>query len=174
MASEHWTLVMRPMMARPWASSTSDLKQLTGWGQQVALCRLHSPRMREALSDLQITLRPPIPVLTPAHRAQQVFSQQASAYELDRQGCLVLPAMRMTARSAGSKTLPLPPEPPPLRRLRCVFPRFQGSVSPGLGEPLPPLEPSSATARTSWSSPDMASWRGSKRGSHLCGGDTAH
>lgn len=68
-----------------------------------------------------------------------------------------LPAMRMTALSAGSKTLPLPPEPPPRLRLRCVFPRFQGSVSPGLGELLPPLEPSSAIGCSWWSSPDMAS-----------------
>lgn len=76
-----------------------------------------------------------------------------------------VPAIRMTARSAGSRTLPLPAEPPPLRRLRCVLPRFQGSVSPGLGEPLPPLEePSSAAGRTSGSSPDMACGRGSGRG----------
>lgn len=87
-----------------------------------------------------------------------MLGQPASAYELDRQSPLVLPAMRMTARSAGSKTLPFPPGPPPPRRLRCVFSRFQGSVSPGLGEPLPPLEPSSTTARTSGSSPDMTSW----------------
>lgn len=70
----------------------------------------------------------------------------------------------MTARSAGSSTLPLPPGPPPLLRLRCVFPRFQGSVSPGLGEPLPPLEPSSAAARPSGSSADMLPGR-DKQGS---------
>ena len=105
----------------------------------------------------QVSHPSPIPVQSTQH----VLSQQANVYEFDRRSSSAsLPAMRMTARSAGSKTLPFPPGPPPLSRLRCVFSRFQGSVSPGLGDPLPPLEPSSTTARTSWSSPDMASWRG--------------
>lgn len=61
----------------------------------------------------------------------------------------------------------MPAEPLPPRRLRCVLPRFQGSVSPGLGEPLPPLEePSSAAVRTSGSSPDdMACGTGGQGGS---------
>lgn len=124
-------------------------------------CAAQSLGTAEALSDLQITL-------TPLHGTQQPVAQSARGRSQIKQTRPRLPAMRMTARSAGSRTLPLPPEPPPLLRLLWVFPRFQGSVSPGLGEPLPPSEPSSATVRTSWSSPDMACRR-SRTGSRLWG-----
>lgn len=135
----------------------------TGCGQEVALCCLQS-RGRGGLSDPQtshLSFQPPH--LHAAQRSAALGSgsgnQPALRNGRTRPGAL--PAIRMTARSAGSRTLPLPAEPPPLRRLRCVLPRFQGRVSPGLGEPLPPLEePSSAAVRTSRSSPDMACGEG--------------
>ena len=142
----------------PAAVATSGPLQLTRGCQQVALCCLRSPA----------TDRGPR-TSSPSLSARRQLSQKPGLMsESDRRGRSALPAMRMTARSAGSKTLPLPPEPPPPRRVLCVFPRFQGSVSPGLGELLLPPLASSATARTSWSSADMASWRGSGRGHPLC------
>ncbi|KAJ7410512.1 hypothetical protein WISP_107916 [Willisornis vidua] len=53
--------------------------------------------------------------------------------------------MRMTALSAGSRTVPLPAAAL-ARWERWCLPRFQGSVSPAPGEPLLPLELSSAIA----------------------------
>lgn len=89
-----------------------------GPAQQVALRRLHSPGMREALPDPQIPPGLPHPVPAPAPSTQRELSQPACAKAVHRQGPAQLPAMRMTARSAGSSTLPLLPAPPPLRRLR--------------------------------------------------------
>lgn len=54
-----------------------------------------------------------------------------------------LPAILITARSAGSSTVPLPAVAL-VRLVRWCLARFQGRVSPGLGELLLPLELSSA------------------------------
>lgn len=159
-----WTLVRGPMMVplqqvQPQASCSRPVGA-SRW--RCAACHQAGQERPPPIHRSPSGLSSPARHLHGAHSSTQSTSRCLRAGQSPR----TLPAMRMTARSAGSKTLPLPPGPPPLRRLRCVFSRFQGSVSPGLGEPLPPLEPSSTVARTSWSSPDMAFWRGSRR-SHL-------
>ncbi|KAK2095202.1 hypothetical protein P7K49_026618 [Saguinus oedipus] len=87
----------------------------------VALCRLHSPGTRGSPPGLPSTARTQSTRRENPVNPPREPSQTACDTEMHRQDPAQLPAMRMTARSAGSRTLPLVLAPPALRRLRqCV------------------------------------------------------